>query len=559
MMNFFRFGLRTEIILSLVILMIAAIILISVVMLKVTEQNILEQKLESGRVLVHSLQHSIDLIFEKDSRAFQNKADAERLARLVKLFGKERGVNKLFFFNREQKVVAHSKDGMTGAMYIDGEIEEVISTGKIITRFSKESKWFFRRVGTELVITAPVFAQSEIVGGIRARLSLADVQNSIIRSQKIILLYIFFDAVIIVIFGSLLLSRVIVKPVRELLKATERIAEGDFEHRLEDTSVNEIGKVSMALNRMSRRLQDHVGSLEKTNMELRKAQEEVIRSEKLASVGRLAAGVAHEIGNPIGAILGYVHFLEEGTSNKEEERDYLDRIRAESNRINTIVSNLLDFSRPSKIEIKDTDINEVINNTISLLSPQKILQNIEIDLQLEEGLPSVLVDENQLQQVMINLTINANDAMPDGGKLDIRTSRTYPEITAQTWRITGKSREEVEMEILSQRRKDDPSDLDYSHLRRGYILPSIHRMQKEAISYIVISFSDTGCGIKKEDSTKVFDPFFTTKPPGRGTGLGLTNCLRIIESFSGQIKVETEEGEGTTFTILLPIVKGEGR
>ena len=538
----FRFGLRTEIILSLILLMLAAVILISVVVIKVTEKNILEQKLESGQIIIDSLRNSIESILEEDSKAFQNEAGVRRLKRLVKLFTRKNSFTKLFILNKKNEIIVHSNSKMTGHVTSDRDIKEAMFRGKVVTRISDGNRWLYRGAVKDLTITAPVHLRSDIVGVIRGRISLADVQESIIQSQRIVLIYIIFDSIVIVVFGSILLSRVIVRPIKELLNTTEKIAEGDFSHILKNNSVNEIGKLSMALNRMSKKLKDYVGSLEKTNMELRQAQEEVIRSEKLASVGRLAAGVAHEIGNPIGAILGYAHILKSREDNSEEETDFLDRIEAESSRINTIIGNLLDFSRSSKVEVKETDINKIINDTVSLLSPQKRLKGIEMDLQLENNLPPVLVDENQLQQVLINMIMNAGDAMSHKGRLTLQTNLEI-----------NQPEEDSNMSARSGRRRGDPPDMDYSHLRRNASPPEMRHDVKKVAPHLMIRVSDTGSGIKKEDLSKIFDPFFTTKPPGKGTGLGLTNSLRIIESFNGEIKVESEEGQGTTFVILLPM------
>ncbi|MFH1623645.1 MAG: ATP-binding protein [Pseudomonadota bacterium] len=531
--------------LNLVVLMVVTVGLISIATLKITASSILKQKLMSGNILVNSIQSTLDSIFQGDPEAFQEGRQGLRLARLVRSFGRESAFKALFIIDREHRVIAHSEEGAKVVIVQDHDIDEAISSGKVVTRFGKGGKWFYWGISDQLIISAPIYVGSRIVGAIRANLSLLDVQRSIVRTQQIILLYIVFDSVIIIILGGFLLSRSIVKPVKELLRATEKISEGDFSQRTGETGINEISQLSLSFNRMSRRLGEYVESLERTNTELKQAQEEVIRSEKLASVGRLAAGIAHEIGNPIGAILGYVHILENGVDNTEEEKDYLRRIEDESNRISSIINDLLDFSRPSSVKIDEVNVNQIIGATISLLSPQKILENIRVDLKLEEDLPSVFIDQNQLQQVIVNLIINASDAMPDGGDLTIQTTQTL-------------THSEVGRDIAESaaRRRDDPTHVDYSYLRKDYGRLSVYQEPKEPGRYVTVMVSDTGCGIKKEDRSRIFDPFYTTKPPGKGTGLGLTTCLRIIESFGGHIDVESQEGKGTTFAILLPVGKG---
>ncbi|MDY7033163.1 MAG: histidine kinase dimerization/phospho-acceptor domain-containing protein, partial [Thermodesulfobacteriota bacterium] len=430
---------------NLTVLMVFTIVLISIATLRITANGILKQKLMSGNILVNSIQSSLDSIFRGDPEAFHKGKEGWRLTRLVHSLSRERGFNTLFIFDREGRVIAHNEEGMEGTVFQDQDTNKAISSGQIITKFGKGYRWFYWGVSDELVISAPIRLGLKIVGGMRANLSLKDLQESIINTQKIIFLYIVFDAAVIIMFGGFLLSRSVVRPIERLLEATDKMGGGDFSQRMEDSGVNEISKLFMSFNRMSMRLEEHVLSLEGANVELKQIRDEVIRSEKLASVGRLAAGVAHEIGNPIGAILGYVHILLEGVDNSEEEKDYLMRIEAESNRINSIMRNLLDFSRPSDMSVKESDINRIIENTISILSPQKMLQNVNVDLQLGQGLPYVFVDENQLQQVIINLIINATDAMPDGGDITIQTKETVA--------ILGVNRSGGT--LLSARRKDD--------------------------------------------------------------------------------------------------------
>ena len=524
---------------NLIILTLLTVGLIGASTLKVTANSIRKEKVKSGKTLIKSIQKSIDSIFMEDMETSGYNLESPKLARLIRSYAKEDELNSLFIIDRKHRVITHSEGTLEGTIIKDDDLETAISTQEVITRFEKGDRWFYWGVSNALEISAPIYLGKEVVGGIRANLSLLDVQKSIVQTQKIILLYIAFDSVLIVAVGTFLLFRGIVKPIRALLNATQKIALGDFSQRMEKSSINEMSELSLSFNRASRQLEEYAKSIEKADTELKQAQQEVIRSEKLASVGRLAAGVAHEIGNPIGAILGYVHILKSGVDNAKEKDEYIKRIEAESDRINTIINDLLYFSRSSEAEVDEVDINRVIENTISMITPQNILKNISVDLQLEQGIPHIKANENQLQQVMVNLIINAADAMPDGGELTIQTAGTM------TQAILKKGN-------LPFRRKDDPPDTDYSHLRKSIDRVSMHRKPEEPIRYVMIKISDTGCGIKDEDSPKVFDPFYTTKPPGRGTGLGLAICLRIIESFNGRIKVENNEQGGASFIILLP-------
>ena len=369
------------------------------------------------------------------------------------------------------------------------------------------------------------------------------------QAKRVLLITIILDALVLIIFGSFLLSRVLVKPIKDLVRLTQKISDGDFNQKIEVTSKNEIGQLIGSFNRMIERLKEnqeslenYLESLESANRQLKQAQEELIRSEKLASIGRFAAGVAHEVGNPLGAILGYTSILQKEGMDREESKDYLKRIEKEIERIDRIVRELLDFARPSKFEIKEVEVNKAIESALSLLSYQKNFKNIETQLDLTPDIPKIKGDESQLSQVFINIILNAIDAMPDGGRLAIQT-RTHFVENPDVDRL---------QRIYPRRRKNDPMESDYSSMRKGDPLSALHQKFSDGNRFVKIRFSDTGMGIKKEDLENIFDPFFTTKAPDKGTGLGLSISLRIVESLGGEIRVESEVGKGTIFEIYFP-------
>ena len=371
-----------------------------------------------------------------------------------------------------------------------------------------------------------------------------------LQIKKLLLVTIILDAIVLIIFGSFLLSRVLVKPIKDLVRLTQKISEGDFSQKIEVTSKNEIGQLIGSFNRMIERLKEnqeslesYLESLESTNKQLKQAQEELIRTEKLASIGRFAAGVAHEVGNPLGAILGYTSILQKEGIDREESKDYLKRVEREIERINRIVRELLDFARPSQFEIKDVEINKVIESALSLLSYQKNFKDIETQLDMQPDLPMIKGDESQLSQVFINIILNANDAMPNGGILRIQT-RTHVVENPDVDRLQG---------IYPRRRKSDPMESDYSRMRKADPLAVLFKKFSEGDQLVKIRISDTGIGIKKEDLENIFDPFFTTKDPNKGTGLGLSISLRIVESLGGEIRVESEVGKGATFEVYFPV------
>ncbi len=369
------------------------------------------------------------------------------------------------------------------------------------------------------------------------------------QTKRVLLVTIVLDAVVLIIFGSFLLSRVLVKPIKDLVRLTQKISDGDFSQKIEVTSKNEIGQLIGSFNRMIDRLKEnqeslenYLESLESANKKLKQAQEELIRTEKLASIGRFAAGVAHEVGNPLGAILGYTSLLQKDGMGHEESKDYLKRIEKEIDRINRIVRELLDFARPSKFEFKDVEINRVIESTLSLLSYQRNFKNIETQLDTQTDLPMIKGDESQLSQVFINIILNATDAMPDGGILRIQTKLHVVE-NPEADRL---------QRVYPRRRRSDPMESDYSRMRKTDPLAALIKKFSEGDRLVGIRISDTGIGIKKEDLENIFDPFFTTKAPDKGTGLGLSISLRIVESLGGEIRVESEVGKGATFEIYFP-------
>lgn len=230
--------------------------------------------------------------------------------------------------------------------------------------------------------------------------------------------------------------------------------------------------------------------------------QQLLRSEKLSSVGVLAAGVAHEINNPLTTILGYAKLLLEGRAEQDVDRPALELVAEEAQRVQLIVRSLLDFSRQESGEKRPVALAELLERTLTLVAPDLRKRRVTIERELDKNIPLVLADARRIEQVFVNLLTNAGHAMPEGGRLTVRTGQL------------------------------------------GSIAPP--RAYAE--------FSDTGKGIAKRDIARVFDPFFTTKEPGKGTGLGLSVSHRIVTDHSGKIEVESEEGVGTTFRVSLPCI-----
>jgi PAS domain S-box-containing protein len=265
------------------------------------------------------------------------------------------------------------------------------------------------------------------------------------------------------------------------------------------TNVTKRFLLEQALKKYTTELEDRV---EREVAEHRKLEQQVLHSEKLAALGRLAAGVAHEIGNPLTSISTFAQLLREMATD-EFAQNSLDIINNHIQRITEIVRQMSAFSRPGATNVKMQQVNDILRSSLDLMRFDKRMKStIEISVDLDPEVPKTMIDEGQIAQVFINIILNALDAMPEGGRLTVR---------------------------------------------------SRHRLNEEGLDIISISFADTGVGIPDVDFAKIFDPFYTTKEAGKGTGLGLSVSYNIVKSFKGDIKVESSVGKGTTFTIILPV------
>jgi len=544
-------SLRMEVIVNISLLMLAAILLIGITMAKIHEKNIVEEKVRYGERMSQDIQGIIEFIFkEKKELSLNDSSIKQELQDFIRIYTKDKGFYGLLITDPALKIIASRRADLIDQYSKSPSLRNSIQSGQFHAEIETSGSLLWVRY-EKMIFSSPLWIHGKIVGGLLMEVPTDDIMIRLFESKKIILISIILDALVLIIFGSLLLSRVLVKPLKDLVRLTQKISDGDFSQTIEATSRNEISQLIDSFNRMIIRLKEnqeslesYLESLETSNTKLKEAQEEILRSEKLASIGRFAAGVAHEVGNPLGAILGYTSILERGGVDHEEAKDYLKRIEKEIERINRIVRELLDFARPSKAEPKEVDVNQALENTLSLLSYQKDFKEIQTQLDLRSDLPMIKGDEAQLSQVFINIILNAIDAMPDGGFLRIQTGTyevEHPFSDSFHW-------------LYPPRRKGDPVESNYSHLRKPDPLSAILTKVSKGEILVKILISDTGTGVGKEDLKRIFDPFFTTKDPDKGTGLGLSVSLRIVEAMGGEIKVESELRKGTKFEIYFPAV-----
>jgi signal transduction histidine kinase len=359
--------------------------------------------------------------------------------------------------------------------------------------------------------------------------------------RKIIFTFALIDGLFIVLFGGWLIGRVAIVPLVRIARGAESFAAGDYDVRVEEKGAREIVTVAASFNLMADRVQEavrdqekHLEALEAANRELRAAQAEMVRVEKLASVGRLSAGIAHEIGNPLSAILGYSSILLKEEED-EEKAGHLRYIEKETERIQRIIGELLEFARPREVRVDLAEMNELVEDTLDLVKPQKDMAGITVKISLAEDLPGVMVDRYQLQQAVINVVINGAQAMEGNGELYI---------TTMTREIAADEKD------LPKKRATDGAGADYAAMRRGPGEPVLLSAGDRVVSVIV---EDTGPGIEPHILEKVFDPFYTTKDPGSGTGLGLSITYGIVEAHGGRMHIRNRREGGVRVTIDIPI------
>ncbi len=299
------------------------------------------------------------------------------------------------------------------------------------------------------------------------------------------------------------------RPVRELVAATGEIARGNLEHRVRPRSGDEIGQLGESFNRMAAELKRATEGYRELNQslevrvaertrELEQARDHLVQTEKLSSLGKMAAGIAHEINNPLTSILLNAHLMEERLPKNSRLRENLSLVIGETERCSAIVKGMLEFARQTVPNMRPVDLNSALEKTLLIMESQLLLQQVRVEARLDRSLPRVPADEGKLRQVFANIILNAADAMPGGGRLEIATRLDAEKRTAE------------------------------------------------------ITFRDTGGGIPRELLDRIFDPFFSTKG-AKGTGLGLAISYGIIQQHGGRIAVESQQGQGASFTITLPM------
>ncbi len=502
------YGLKTTVIVNLAFLIITAMLLLGLVVVKVIEKNLVEQNIRQYLLISRMVEA---MMRSEPGGVSRGREDGFtiKLTRYLAYLSNYSEYRWLAIVDANGKVVVHSGRYPKKPDLWSDLVRKTIASNSFGMKLDYSLFSPMKTRPPAVTMAAPLHVFSRKYSALVGCGEMESEWHSINRAISLISFYILMNTLILLVFGLYIFHKRVIGPINKMVESVAMIGEGDRLPLFEETRGNELGKLSGAINIMLQRLEENkkelehtIRSLEDANRSLNKVQKELVHSEKMASVGRLASGVAHEIGNPLGIILGYLEILKSGQVEESEKDDLLERMEKELSRIKAIISRLLDFARPGKSEIVATDINEIISETCFLVNHQCSRKNIALIRNLRAQNNIVCSDPNQLKQVFLNLVFNAIDSIGSGGEIQLVTYNIEKEKSA------GKTR-------------------------------------------IVIEIKDTGRGIPKENLDKIFDPFFTTKDPGKGTGLGLSVSASILKSMEADISVESEEGKGTTVRIVL--------
>lgn len=535
-----KIGLTIRFITAVTILITGTSAALGVYFAKTTQQTLLEQMLRRGETL------SRNFAYNSTYAVLMEESPAITISLFYRLFSgvmREKDVLYAGVFRKDGKVISQKNyaDYNFAPEAQNQYIDRIKSTAQLnkqqfVTTYKDQtipvydiSYPIFSEESTQDSAKTTEHDKENMIGFVRIGISLSPLQKELkaIRNVTILL-------TLIVVLASVtimaIMIRYITKPINQLAQAARALANGDEDVDLQSIQSqkrkDEIGELCNAFTRMLKEIGEYEGQIEEYSRtleekveertkKLKEIQEQLLQAEKLAAIGQLAAGVAHELNNPVGGILGYAQYTKgmlgknetiDG-SKKENVEKYIGFIEKESVRCKQIVNNLLNFSRTSQAEFCLFKINNIIEDTLLLARHQFHTSSIEVKTDLCQPSPEVEGSPNQIQQVLTNIIINAMQAMPEGGQITITTNPQQQQ--------AGSKQAELE-----------------------------------------ISIADNGCGIPEENLHKLFEPFFTTKETGKGTGLGLSVSYGIIKNHKGTISVKSKEGQGTEFIVKLPCFVG---
>jgi signal transduction histidine kinase len=364
---------------------------------------------------------------------------------------------------------------------------------------------------TELLFYLSFLAAAALLVGVATMLVVNVLAPE--RTFVLLLLLVVLEVAVFVVFGSHLVNRLVLWPLEHVVATADAVADGDLARRAPDAETSDFSTLAERLNRMTDRLLD--------------AQGQLVRSEKLAGIGRLAAGIAHEVGNPLGALGTYVEVLR----RRGADGEVIAGVTRELERIDRIVRSLLDYARPQEETLAPLDPAAVAQGAYGLLEAQGALRSARATLELEPGTPHILGRADLLEQAIVNLVLNAVDAAPGGSVI----------LGARPWDYQPRQRD--------PKRASDPPPARFPRpTERRPVRPEFSPGLAGALLFV----ADSGPGVPPDDRDKVFDPFYTTKAPGRGTGLGLAIVARAVDDMGGVVWVDTAREGGAAFKMFFP-------
>ena len=484
-------------------------------------RQILDKTEEEAFNLSETIRLSIRNAMIKDRR--------DEYQRIIDDVAQRKGITEVRIFNKQGQITVSSDPDKVGTV-VDKKAEACYGChregeAKILLPSDSKTRIYHTENRSLLGLINPIYNEPScypchpkslsVLGVLDTTISLEGFEKEKAQIYNRMLFSGVVSIIVLSLLLSLLLTRFVNRPIDRLLAATKNAAHGNLDQNVTIRSHDELGELSGSFNNMITELKRSRDAIEEwtqtlehrvkeRTQELQQVQDQLVRAGKMAAIGELAAGVAHEINNPLTGVLTFSSLMLKKVDEKNPWKRDLENIVEQTTRCRNIVRGLLDFARQRKPDKREWDIHTLIERTLTLLENQAPFQNIKITKQFQADVPRLLVDADQMQQVFMNILLNSADAMArDGGTLTIRTG------------------------------------------------------SKNGIAQV--SFTDSGCGIAKEHLSKLFDPFFTTKETGKGTGLGLAISYGIIQSHGGDIEVESEPGKGSTFRIKLPIEKLNGK
>jgi two-component system, NtrC family, sensor kinase len=487
--------------------------------------NLRMQRTYSRGIVAQTGDRVTDLIL-RSARFQMLRNDRESLHHVIQDLGSEPGTRRIRIFNKEGRITL-STDSKEVGRVVDKKAEQCNqchSQSSPLEKLDRRNRAREFSEGGEhiLGVMRPIYnsadctnaechvhpATQRVLGVIDANISLAE-EDAQIRQQQASLTWFLIGAIVFGCAAAVAFMWAVVhRPIKALIAGTHRVAGGELDYRLPVHSTDELGDLAASFNKMTAEVAGAHATIEeevrRKTAELERVYLTLLNSEKMVSIGKLAATVAHEINNPLFGILTYARLVsralqKQSFEGRDELAEQLQTIERESKRCGDLVKNLLSFSRQAPSNREPNDLNTVVRRAILLVKHKLELQSIEIVERLAPDLPPALCDANQIQQVALVLMVNASEAMPKGGRLDVAT-----EIDSASGRCC-------------------------------------------------LRVKDTGGGIPADVLPRIFDPFFTTKEDQNRTGLGLAVAQGIVEQHGGAIAVRSKPGEGAEFIVTLPV------